>query len=223
MGREHFVKQGECLSSLAKRFGFVDYETIYDHPRNAELKKQRQNPNVIYPDDLVYIPDNELKEVDAATEQRHRFELRGSKTMFRLIVEDSDEKPYANVRYELRIDKETFEGTTDGEGKLEEMIPANARAGALILFSEEQAEAEEEPTIIGMFALNLGHLDPVEETTGVQSRLNNLGFCCGPVDGKLGKKTAEALREFQEKHGLTPTGEACPATRERLRQIHDWQ
>src|ERR1043165_6432377 len=135
MGREHFIKQGECLSSLAKRYGFLDYQTIFDHPKNAELKTKRRNPSVLYPDDVVFIPDHELKEVDAVTEQRHRFQLKKSKTLFRIIVEDSKEKPFANVRYELTIERQTFEGMTDGEGKLEQMIPAGARAGGLVLFN----------------------------------------------------------------------------------------
>jgi hypothetical protein len=219
MGKEYIVKQGECLSSLAKRFGFVDYRTIYDHPANSELKKNRPNPNVIYPDDVVYIPDNELKEVDGATEQKHVFELKRPKTMFRLIVKDSDEKPFADVRYELKIDQETFAGTTDGEGKLEEEIPADARAADLVLFSEDGEERE----IIGILPLKLGNLDPVEETSGVQARLNNLGFGDGKVSGVLDEKTADALRAFQIKYGLSVTGEADAATREKLRQIHDWQ
>lgn len=219
MGREHFVKQGECLSSLAKRYGFVNYDTIYDHPNNSELKIKRPNPNVIYPNDVVFIPDNELKEIDAATEQRHRFQLLGNKTIFRLVVKDGDEKPFANVRYELKIDRETYQGTTNDDGKLEQEIRADARAGGVVLFSDE----DDEQKVIGMFSLKLGHLDPVEEITGVQSRLNNLGFDCGKADGVIGRRTKEALRAFQEKNGLPITGEADSATREKLRQIHDWQ
>ena len=112
MGKEYFVKQGECLSSLAKRFGFLDYQTIYNHPKNAELKQKRRNPNVLFPDDGVFIPDIELKEIDAVTEQKHRFELIRPKTTFRITVKDSDEKPFANVLYELKIDRQIFEGTT---------------------------------------------------------------------------------------------------------------
>ncbi len=219
MSREHFVKQGECLSSLAKKYGFLDYRTIYNHPNNSRLKTTRPNPNILYPDDIVFIPDREIKEVDAVTEQRHIFKLEREKTLFRLTVKDHDDKPFANVRYELKIDKKTFEGTTNGDGKLEEMIPADARTGGLVLFSEADGERK----LIGMFSLKLGHLDPVEKTTGIQSRLNNLGFGCGKVDGVIGEKTKAALRAFQEKNGLSATGEADSATREKLRQTHDWQ
>jgi N-acetylmuramoyl-L-alanine amidase len=213
------VKQGECLSSLAKKYGFADYMTIYDHPNNAELKAKRQNPNVVFPDDEIYIPDFELREVDAATERKHRFQLIGNKTVFRIVVKDGDGEPFASVRYELKIEKETYEGTTDQNGKLEQKIPADARKGALILFSDE----EDERKVIGMFSLDLGHLDPVEEITGVQSRLNNLGYGCGRVDGVAGRKTGEALRAFQAENGLPVTGEADRSTREKLRLLHDWQ
>jgi N-acetylmuramoyl-L-alanine amidase len=50
------VKQGEHLSRLAKQFGFSDYSTIWDHPENAELKRKRNNPNVLYPGDTCSFP-----------------------------------------------------------------------------------------------------------------------------------------------------------------------
>lgn len=219
MGKDYFVKQGECLSSLAKRFGFLDYQTIYNHPKNVGLKEKRLNPNVLFPGDGVFIPDIELKEIDAVTEQKHQFELIRPKTTFRITVKDSDENPFANVLYELRIDRQTFTGTTDNDGKIEEEIPADARKGGLLLFTEEN----ETRKVIAVISLNLGRLDPVEEVTGIQARLNNLGFDCGKVDGILGKRTKAALLAFQEKNGLTATGETDAATREKLRQTHDWQ
>lgn len=219
MGKYHTVAQGECFSSLAHRHGFENYRTLYDHPKNAELRNERLNPNVLNPQDVVYIPENHLKEVDAATEQRHYFVLKREKTMFRLIVKDEDEKPYADTLYELKIDKKTFRGTTDDEGKLEEEISADAQTGAIVLYSG----ADDERKIITGFSLKFGHLDPVEKTTGVQSRLKNLGFDCGKTDGIFGKKTSAALGEFQKKYGLPETGEACAATREKLRRTHDWQ
>jgi len=53
----HTVVQGEHLSSIAKKYGFSSYKTIWDHGQNADLKKKRQNPNVIFPGDRLFIPD----------------------------------------------------------------------------------------------------------------------------------------------------------------------
>lgn len=41
----------------------------------------------------------------------------------------------------------------------------------------------------------------------VQSLLTALGYDPGPVDGKMGKKTADAIEAFQKEAGLTPDGE----------------
>jgi len=218
MAATYRIKQGDCISSLAKRFGFADYKTIYDHPENARLKQQRYNPNVLFPGDAVFIPDVERKKVDAASAQTHRFQLKNNKTLLRLVLQDSDETPLANLRYELTIDQQTFEGVTSGEGKLEQKIPADAKQGSIVLY-----EGGVGGSALSTFSLNIGDLDPVEELTGVQSRLNNLGIACGKVDGKLGPKTEAALTEFQRRHGLARTGKPDQAPRAKLRLLQDWQ
>ena len=40
----------------------------------------------------------------------------------------------------------------------------------------------------------------------VQKELNDLGYECGKVDGKFGKKTKKALKEYQEDYGLKVDG-----------------
>ena len=45
-----------------------------------------------------------------------------------------------------------------------------------------------------------------------QSRLNELGYPVGKPDGMMGRKTHEALRNFQAAHGLPQTGELDSAT-----------
>jgi hypothetical protein len=218
MAATYRIKQGDCLSSLAKRFGFADYKTIYDHPENARLKQQRYNPNVLFPGDDLFIPDVERKEVDAASEKTHRFQLKTNKTLLRLLLKDSDETPFANLRYELTIDQQTFEGVTNGEGKLEQKIPADAKQGLIVLY-----ESSAGGSVVSTVPLHIGDLDPVEELTGVQSRLNNLGIGCGKVDGEFGPKTEAALTEFQRRHGLARTGRPDPPTIAKLRLLHDWQ
>lgn len=219
MGKYHTVEQGECFSSLAFKYGFENYRAIYEHAENAELKKQRANPNVLYPEDMVFIPDNELKEVDGETEKKHKFVLMREKVTFRIVLKGEDEKPFANTRYEMTIEKTVYEGKTDGTGKIEQEISANARKGQIILYSNGADGGE----VVGVLPLSFGHLDPVHETTGVQERLNNLGFGCGKADGVIGEKTKAALLAFQKKYDLPETGNPCSATMEKLRQAHDWQ
>ncbi len=50
----------------------------------------------------------------------------------------------------------------------------------------------------------------------VQVALNELGYDCGKADGKLGKKTKEALRAFQEDNNLTIDGKIGKEVKEAL-------
>jgi N-acetylmuramoyl-L-alanine amidase len=47
MAVNHTVKQRECLSGIAKKYDFRDFRIIFNHPKNAEFKRKRPNPNVI--------------------------------------------------------------------------------------------------------------------------------------------------------------------------------
>ena len=50
------------------------------------------------------------------------------------------------------------------------------------------------------------------EVRNIQTRLKKWGYMNGTVDGIYGKKTVEAVKKFQRKHGLTADGIAGPAT-----------
>ncbi len=72
-----------------------------------------------------------------------------------------------------------------------------------------------------MFPLSLGRIDPVSESSGVQARLNNLGYRCGKLDGVLGPKTRAALMKFQASAGHPdPNGELDEQTRDLLKEKH---
>lgn len=51
-----------------------------------------------------------------------------------------------------------------------------------------------------------------QEVTNIQTRLKNWGYYTGWVDGIYGWRTANAVKSFQRKHGLTADGIAGPAT-----------
>jgi N-acetylmuramoyl-L-alanine amidase len=219
MPQNHKVKQGECLSSIAKKYGFIDYRIIYDYGENAAFKQKRPNPNIIFPGDVIVIPDHDVKELSKPTEQTHNFVLDAHPVKLRLVVKDDEDKPLANMKYELKVGDATFNGTTDGSGKIEQVIQADDTTAELVLSSAEG----ENQNVVGIFKLELGHLDPVEEASGVQARLNNLGYDCGKVDGIIGPKTQEAISHFQSQNGLPETGHADAATKNKLKQLHDWE
>lgn len=216
MATYHKVLQGECLSSISSRYGFSDYRAIYDHPKNAHLKRKRPNPNILLPGDCLYIPDKQEKRETRSTAQEHRFQIAMPTVLLRLFLRYEDEKPCADCRYTLKIDNVIHTGRTRNDGLLEQQIPAGASQAEVMLWLEE---GNEEDTI--RIPLAVGHLDPVEEVSGVQARLNNLGFSCGSVDGVAGAMTEQAIRRFQSAVGLPVTGRMDAQTLNRLRQRHD--
>lgn len=51
----------------------------------------------------------------------------------------------------------------------------------------------------------------------VQQALQRAGFDPGPIDGRMGRKTREALRHFQQAQGLTADGRIGPQTIAKLK------
>ncbi len=99
----------------------------------------------------------------------------------------------------------------------------------------QQALGYEKKTIasttgIGGTATTSGSSTPPSKTTGggaplhvspdtvrhIQSNLQAQNLYTGPIDGIVGPKTRNALREYQQQQGLTPTGDIDTTTLQRL-------
>ncbi|MGB2988240.1 MAG: peptidoglycan-binding domain-containing protein [Phycisphaerae bacterium] len=202
------VKEGDCISSIAKDTGHF-WEKIWNDPANAELKEARKDPNVLLPGDRVTIPEVTPKQESGESEMRHRFVRRGEPEILRIRVLWAGQ-PRKNEPYALEVDGKMHSGVTDADGNIAHPIPGNARSGKLTVGGEESEQQE--------YDLMLGGIDPLEAVTGVQARLNNLGFSCGEVDGELGPRTRQTLKGFQAKYGLEETGRPDDATRQRLKR-----
>lgn len=213
---EHTVQQGECLASIAKQNGFADWRIIYNHARNARFRQLRPNPNIIFPGDTIFIPEKEEKTEDRGTGTEHVFKLNASKTSVRIRMNDEHGKALEGRKYRLVVEGLEKEGTLGADGLIEEEIPADARSGQLTLWLDDDMTR---PGFI--WNLKLGNLDPVESNSGVQARLKNLGYDCGPVDGIVGPKTGAALKGFQSKFNLPVTGKVDDPTCAKLRELHD--
>jgi LysM domain len=58
MSTPYTVRRGDTLTKIANGHGFRNWRAIYDHPDNAAFRRLRPNPNLIYPGDVIQIPDS---------------------------------------------------------------------------------------------------------------------------------------------------------------------
>src|SRR5438270_3311259 len=163
MAEDYTVEQGDCISSIAFEHGFF-WETLWNHSSNATLKTERKTPNILMEGDLVHIPDLAVKQECGSTEKKHRFKRKAVPAKFRIRLLDADE-PRAREPYLLYIDGASYSGSTDGDGWIEWPILPNAKQGRLLLNGGDE-----------QYTFMLGHLDPIDQITGLQSRLSSLGL-----------------------------------------------
>lgn len=206
-GGNYVVQEGDSLHSLGFEFGLLP-ETIWNHPENSQLKAERKHIDHLLPGDGLFVPELREKVEDRGTEKRHRFRRKGVPAKLRLRFTDFD-GPRANENYTVAIDGALKSGVTDGDGALELFIPPNAQK-AIVLLGKNQDR----------FEFSIGHVGPIETTRGVQARLNNLHYFCGPNTGELNALTQDAVRAFQTAHGLSVTGELDGQTRSKLKDEH---
>jgi N-acetylmuramoyl-L-alanine amidase len=92
MAEDYEVRAGDCMSSIASERGFF-WETLWNHSKNAELKRKRGDPNILKEGDVVFIPDLEVREEPRATEQTHRFRLKGEPAKLKIrLMKPKEEK-----------------------------------------------------------------------------------------------------------------------------------
>src|SRR5258705_9570967 len=205
---QHEVQEGDCISSIAFKYGFF-WETIWNDPHNALIKKERKDPNILAPGDIVFIPDKKLKDERRPTGKMHRFQLKNVPAKLRLQLFEG-EVPRANQAYELIVNDKKLRGTTNVNGVLTESIPPDATDGELIIGPLREH-----------YTLMFGYLNPLSELSGVQERLTNLGYNCATTDGQMNDQTETALKAFQSRFGLQETGVVDQATCEKLEYVHD--
>ncbi len=191
------------MSSVAKQFGF-SATTLWNHVENVALKLKRNDLNVLLPGDVVVIPEKQLREEPAATDRRHRYQLKGAvKLKLRLL---RNGEPRSSDAYVLNINSKLIDGVTDNDGHLEASIPADAEAATLTF-----------PASGDTFSLRLGHLNPVKEVSGIQARLRGLGFYIGEITGAVDEPTKSAIAAFQLSENLPQSGEPDQPTQDALK------
>lgn len=178
------------MAAIAARYGFSDYRDIYEDPANAALKAKRPNPSLLFPGDVIEVPERKPTIFECDTGKTHSFELKPKKRLLRMRLEEIDGAPIADMPVKLvTSDKQTFETVTDKDGIFKQELPLKTKrvtlhAGAILRH------------------IRIADLDPMQDTpdggvSGMQARLKNLGFYPGRIDGRMGPGTETALVAFR--------------------------
>jgi hypothetical protein len=204
--RLHVVCTGEHLVQIAERSGCTP-QRIWHHPHNAQLRSLRGDGDILAPGDVLYLPESE----PVARPLRHQAHNQYTAHLATITVRVRFVEgvvPVANEPCEIQCAGVVSQGCTDHDGELRVEVPARLHE-LRVRFTRNNHE----------YILAPGQLDPVETTTGLHARLENLGYCVGArFDTRY---LADALRDFQHDHGLPVTGESDAATRAALVRQHD--
>ena len=149
-----------------------------------------ENPNLLYPGDIVEIPEQKPTVFECDTGKTHNFELKPRKRKLGVELEEKAGVPIADMPATLVVSSdEKYETTSDKDGVLEFELPLQTKRALL------QAGGS-------VRQIRIGDLNPLQDApdggvSGVQARLKNLGFFSGVINGGLGPETEAAMAAFR--------------------------
>jgi hypothetical protein len=215
VAKQYTVKQGDYLAKIARNFGFTDYMTLWEASENATLREKRKSPNVLFPGDVVTIPDRNAKLEPANTEARHVFRVRKKPLKLRLVIQEEDRAEAAEEEVALSIEGRTETARTRKDGLLERGVEPEVAVARLTFLRLEGPFDPARP-----LDLRIGGLDPVDKISGQVQRLRNLGYFDATDDPMDGLELRSAVEEFQCDHQLTVDGKCGPQTQAKLLEAH---
>ena len=209
--RRYVVRQGDTLLRIALTFG-LEPERIWREPKNAALIDKR-DPDMLAPGDVLYLPPPPPPSLRVTPKTSNKFRAKLPEIEIRIAFH-SERGPLAGERYELTgIAQPPINGQLDGLGALSVKVPVDIEELELTLVDRNVKHT-----------ISVGHLDPIDEPTGVEARLIHLGY--GPI-GQADpfvfggdESLARAVEAFQRGHDLEPTGNAGETTQHKLRDVH---
>ena len=205
---QYTVVQGDTLSKIAKTNKLANWRKIYDHPDNREFREKRPDPNLIFPGDELFVPEQEKKHVIANTKKKNKHRLKSQGTKLTVVLLDGNKNPLSEIDYTFDAGNGAKNGKTDKKGKLSHRIPADAET---VKLTYEGRTVD----------LKVGQLDPISETEGVQARLQNLGYKVETIDGdKESEEYKDAVKAFQREYDCAVDGIVGSETRGKLKKVY---
>jgi hypothetical protein len=212
--KPYVIKQGDYLTRVAHRLGFVADE-VWNHAKNAELKRTRRDPNTLKAGDILFVPDEPKKRNPYTKETTNAYVASVPRLPVTLALTFNGE-PVANESYVVKgLGKDDEELTTGPDGVAKFEVDVHVREVVVELVKKKKR-----------YRMLLGDLDPIDEASGQRMRLTNLGYYGASLVGAdryvahNEQQLRAALRAFQQAEGLEVSGLFDTLTREALLRAH---
>lgn len=208
--RPYVVRQGDYLVKLAAQYGF-DPDQVWGLPENKPLQDAGRDPHLLVAGDMLYIPDNPPDPNSLQTGTDNAFTSADTLVKVRVVF-TPDGEALANEPYLVEADdgSDVPAGSLDGDGGFEAEVATSVNT--LVVRFPNRYEA---------YTVNIGHLDPVSEPSGVIQRLAHLGYLPITATPTADDTTLQnALSAFQREAGIDESGQADDATTQELVKRH---
>lgn len=197
---------GFGIDKLALQVGHLP-ETIWNDPGNAGLRSTRHGRNVLVPNEQVFIPPLQAKNVSAQAGYRY-FLIRKQFTSRIRIRLCYGMQPMPSFPYFFEAPNiAPVADLTNDDGILDREVPATTDA-VKITYADP----------IGAMVLKLETLLPVTDDNGVKQRLRNLGF---PYVNDTHAWAPGVIKRAQQALNQTVTGAVTEDLRKALFGFHD--
>jgi N-acetylmuramoyl-L-alanine amidase len=168
------IRQGDFLFNLANTFGF-DADTVWQDPSNASLRALRPDPNILFPGDLLYIPDPPLSgpPMKGLTPgSTNNFVAPDPPTITLTVTFSSaDATTYASKGYTIQELDQLAGLTTDENGVATFQVPVTLKTATVVFTDTGET-----------YTLSIGGLDPINTLSGIFMRLQNLGYIGSDIE-----------------------------------------
>jgi hypothetical protein len=168
----YVVRENDYLAKIAFKFGF-DADSVWNDPSNDDLRTLRPNPNLLFPGDVLYIPDQDDPPVthSLVTGSTNAFTAPDSPTVtVTQTFVGADSSVYASRAFAVTELEDLTGLTTDGDGTATFPVPVSLDRVTIVFTDSGES-----------WQLLMGGMDPIGTLSGMFKRLQNLNYLGGNV------------------------------------------
>lgn len=211
--RPYVIQQGDYLAKLAFRLGF-DANAVWNAPENRALRDLRPSSDLLQPGDILQVPPPSPAGPSLTSGTSNEYAAEVPTVDVALLMQDPEgtilkDEPCEIAGLAAGAGGSPTPETTDGEGVLALKVPVTLREIEVHL-----------PRLNVTLHVLVGDMDPENERSGVQKRLQNMGYGYFDPDVDPDEALAGAVRAFQASNGLEPSGQVDDATRKAIRESY---